>query len=258
MAEALIAGFLDANLTLASAITLSSQRGISAQNLAQKYGLSFASSNEEAIMASSLIFLCVKPAQALEVLRANAPLLKDKLIISIVAGIPSHQLFDASGTHARIIRTMPNLAVGVRQGVTTITPHCSARREDILVTKEFFGALGALYQIEEDQVNIVTALSGSGPAFALLFFQGLLQASIQQGLPASKARSLAAHVLAAASALMLKTEDSATSVITKIASPQGTTEAGLEVLKAKSFSSIVATALVAASRRAEELALSCS
>ncbi|MFZ4116111.1 MAG: pyrroline-5-carboxylate reductase [Chthoniobacterales bacterium] len=253
MAQALISGFLNARLVPAEKITLSSKSGISAQALAEQYGLRAALNNQEAIMASPVIFLCTKPAQALELLATHASLLNNKLIISVAAGIASEDLFNAAGAHARIIRTMPNIAVRIRKGVTTITPHHSATEEDLLFAKKLFTSVGTIYDVKENQINAATAVSGSGPAFALLFLEALLQGGAEKGLDPSTARALSAHALASAAALILETKDSPAMLRAEIASPKGTTEAGLTILQEHGLSAIVISAVHAATKRAEEL-----
>lgn len=253
IARALLSGVIHGNLVEAKQITLSSKNGISAQALATEYGFYAAASNEEAIMASSVIFLCTKPAQALETLAENASLLKNKLIISVAAGIICEDLFVAAGRHARIIRTMPNIAVRVRRGVTTLTPHSSSTSDDLLLAKRFFGSVGSIYKIDENQINAATAVNGSAPAFALLFLESLIQGGLDGGLEPNLARKLSAHALEAAAALILETEDTPAAICTQITSPQGTTQAGLAVLAKHRFSLMIIEAVIAATQRAREL-----
>lgn len=255
MAKALIQGLINAHLVVGQKISVSSKNGTSAQALAQEYDLQAVSNNDQAIMASPVIFLCMKPAQVLETLTASASLLKDKLIISVVAGISSEDLFIAAGRHARIIRTMPNTAVRLGKGATTIAHHPSATTDDLLLAKKLFNAVGTAYEIEESQINATTAVSGSGPAFALLFLEALMQGGIDEGLDPLLARALAAHAMAAAAALILETEDSPEVLRAEIASPKGTTEAGLISLQQAAFLTITKAAVHAAAQRSRELAL---
>lgn len=254
MAKALIKGFLKAGLIIPRDIIVTSKSGTSSTALAHKYGLHHAASNAEAITATPVIFLCTKPAQALEVLSENVTALKGKLIISVVAGLHCEDLFKAAGKEARVIRTMPNTAVRVGKGVTSLTPHSSATAEDLALVKKLFSAVGTAFQVEEKYLHAVTAVSGSGPAFALLFLEGLMTGGITHGLEPSLARALAARTLEAAAALILETEDSPAALRTQIASPKGTTEAGLKVLEEKSLLSIVEAAVHAAIQRSKEIA----
>ncbi|MDH4470591.1 MAG: pyrroline-5-carboxylate reductase [Verrucomicrobiae bacterium] len=254
MARALIRGLLQAPFIEKEKIFVSSRYGESAQELAREYQVNATSNNEEAIMASPLIFLCTKPAQALEALSQNATLFKNKLIISIAAGILLEDLYDAAGREARIIRTMPNIAVRIGKGVTTITSHHSATADDMELTARLFTTVGKVFKIGEKQTNATTAVSGSGPAFALLFLEALFQGGIQEGLDPSLSRALSAHVLASSAALILETEDSPAALRAEIASPKGTTEAGLNLLEVEQFSNTIIRAVHAATKRAQELA----
>ena len=103
---------------------------------------------------------------------------------------------------------MPNTAVRVRKGVTSITAHASATNEDIAFAKKLFSSVGVVFEILEEQKDALTAVSGSGPAFALLFLEGLMQGGIEEGLDPTLARALAAHTLAAAAPTFLPTSDS--------------------------------------------------
>ncbi|MBX9742958.1 MAG: pyrroline-5-carboxylate reductase [Chthoniobacterales bacterium] len=254
MAKALIKGFLKAEAISPQDLIVTSKSGDSARTLAQEYGIHQASSNNEAIMAASVVFLCTKPAQALEVLTENALALKEKLIISVAAGLCCEDLFYAAGKETRVIRTMPNTAVRVGKGVTPLTPHSSATIEDLDLAQKLFSAVGITFQVEEKYLHAVTAVSGSGPAFALLFLEGLMTGGITHGLKPSLARALAAHTLEAAAALILETEDSPAALRAQIASPKGTTEAGLKVLEEQSLLEIVHASVQAATQRSKEIA----
>ncbi|MFI0347370.1 MAG: pyrroline-5-carboxylate reductase [Chthoniobacterales bacterium] len=255
LANALIKGFLKSGLVKPQQITTSSKSGVSAQTLAAEYGIKAASDNISAIEAASIIFLCTKPADALATLSALRPHLNNKLIISVAAGIRTASLFEAAGNKARIIRTMPNTAVRVGKGVTSITAHASATKEDIIFTKNLFSSVGVIFEIPEKQKDAFTALSGSGPAFALLFLEGLMQGGIEEGLDSALARTLAAHTLAAAAALILETEDTPEKLRAEITSPNGTTAAGIAELEKATVVKTVELAVHAAKARAEQLAL---
>lgn len=250
LTNALIKGFLKSGLLQPHQITVSSKTGISAQSLASEYSVNAAQDNVSAVESASIVFLCTKPVDALATLSALRPHLKNKLIISVAAGITSASLFEAAGGEARIIRTMPNTAVRVSKGVTSITSHASATKEDIDFTKELFSSVGVAFEISEDKKDAVTAVSGSGPAFALLFLEGLMHGGIEEGLDPQLARALAAHTLAAAAALVLETEDAPEKLRAEITSPNGTTAAGIAELERAHLKKAVASAVHAAKARA--------
>lgn len=255
MANALIRGFLDSELMQPDHITVSSKSGTSSTALAREYGIIAAPDNQTAIAAATIVFLCTKPAQALSTLSENTEALQGKLLISVAAGISADHLWAAAGRDARVIRTMPNTGVRIHKGATTIAPHASATTDDLALVKKLFSSVGTAYEIKESQIDATTAVSGSGPAFALLFLEGMLQGGIQEGLDPTLARALAAHAVEAAAALVLETDDTPTALRAEIASPKGTTEAGLNVLQDASLSSITQAAIHAAVERAKQLAL---
>jgi pyrroline-5-carboxylate reductase len=254
IARALIQGLLKTKTISPSDIIVTSQNGISSKQLAQEFGVTAAINNEEAIDASSIIILCTKPAQALTTIAAAQKNLNDKLLVSMAAGIRSEDLFQATHQKARILRAMPNTAVRVKKGTILLSHHASATHEDLLVVKKLFSVCAEIEEIPEEKMDAVTALSGSGPAFALFFLEALAEAGGEAGLDPKLSHSLAAHTLDAAAALALQTEQSPQELRAEITSPHGTTAAGLSVLEKADFKKIIAQAVEAAQHRAQELA----
>ncbi|MBM3856529.1 MAG: hypothetical protein FJ390_01025 [Verrucomicrobia bacterium] len=119
--------------------------------------------------------------------------------------------------------------------------------------QKLFSACAAIEKVPEEKLDAVTALSGSGPAFALLFLEGLMEAGIKASLDPKLSRQLAAHTLEAAAALVLETSATPESLRHEITSPQGTTAAGLQVLDQANLNAIVGKAVQAAIQRATQL-----
>lgn len=254
IARALIEGLLKTKSVAPSDIIVTSQSGISSQRLVQEFGVVAATSNNEAIEASSMIILCTKPAQALGTIAASQKNLFNKLLISMAAGIRSEDLFQAAGQQPRILRAMPNTAVRVGKGTIIFSRHTSATSEDFFAMKKLFSTCASIEEVSEEKMDAVTALSGSGPAFALLFLEALMEAGAAVDLDPKLARFLAAHTLEAAAALVLKTDQSPQELRQEITSPNGTTAAGLRILEEAGFKTIVEKAIEAARNRAQELA----
>ncbi|HLB33809.1 MAG TPA: pyrroline-5-carboxylate reductase [Chthoniobacterales bacterium] len=252
--KALIRGLLDSGRVTPQQIIVSSKSGNSAEALAKEYGVMAAPDNLSAITTASVVFLCTKPTQALAVLLEGQHLLANKLIISVVTGIRSEDLFVASGRHAHIIRSMPNTAIRLRKGVTSLSPHSSATPEDNTLATQLFSSVGMVYHVQEEQQDAITAISGSGPAFFLLFIESLIQGGIEAGLDPTLAQALSAHAAAAAAALILETNNSPESLRAEITSPQGTTEAGISALQKAGLPQAVKAAVHAATERAKQLA----
>ena len=226
MGGSLVRGMLASGITTEEKITLSSRTPESAASSAQSLGVIAAASNAEAIRKASVLFLCVKPAQSLALLSGIAADLSGKLLISVVAGIHAEDLFRAAGGNARVIRSMPNTAVRLRKGITAIAPHASATKEDVETAKRLFSSVGSAVVVREADLDTVTAVSGSGPAFALLLLEAMSQGGVEGGLDPELSKTFAAGALAAAAALVNETGETPLALRTEITSPAGTTAAG--------------------------------
>jgi len=253
MGSALIRGMLASGLTDGDHITISSKHPESAQKAASSLGTNAARSNAEAVSGADVIFLCVKPSQSLAVVTEAATQLQGKLLISIVAGIHSKDLLEAAAGKLRVIRTMPNTAVRLRKGITAVAPDTSSTAEDLALTLKIFSSVGTALEVREKDLDAVTAVSGSGPAFALLMLESLAQVGIEGGLDPEVAKTCAAGALAAAAALVMETGESPLALRQEITSPGGTTAAGLDVLTESGFPNIVRDAANAARHRSIEL-----
>lgn len=253
MGAALARGMLAAGITTGDRITLSSSSEEKAVRAAADLGVTAAATNAEAVKNASVVFLCVKPAKALGVLGENSPLLDGKLLISVVAGIRNSDLFKAAGGGIRLIRSMPNTAVRLRRGITAIAPDASATAEDLGTAHRLFSSVGSAVVVREEDLDTVTAVSGSGPAFALLMLEALMQAGMEGGLSEDQSRIFASGALGAAAALTAGSGDSPLALRAEITSPGGTTAAGLQVLEDSGFTTAVRGAVRAARTRSLEL-----
>jgi pyrroline-5-carboxylate reductase len=150
---------------------------------------------------------------------------------------------------------MPNTAVRLRKGVTAIAPDASATPADLDLARRIFSSVGAVLEVGEKDLDTVTAVSGSGPAFALLMLEALAQGGVDGGLDPDTAKNLAAGALAAAAALVLETGESPLALRAEITSPGGTTAAGLGVLEEANFPLTVRSSVRAARQRSIELSV---
>jgi pyrroline-5-carboxylate reductase len=253
MGSALVRGMIASGITTGDRVTISSRTVESAQKSAVALGANAATSNADALRLAEVVFLCVKPAQSLEVVSSLTRELSGKLLISIVAGIRSADLLAAADGGIRVIRSIPNTAVRLRKGVTAIAPDSSSTAEDLEIARQIFSSVGTTFEVSEGELDIVTAVSGSGPAFALLMLEALAQGGIDGGLDAAIAKSFAAGALSAAAALVQETGETPLALRAEITSPGGTTQAGLGVLEESNFTGIVRGAVRAARDRSIEL-----
>lgn len=254
MGSALVRGMLDAGITTREQIILSSSTPESAGKSAASLGVVAAKSNAGAVEGAKIVFLCVKPARALEVVSSVAGELRGKLLISVVAGTHAADILNAAGGNFRIIRSMPNTAVRLRKGITAIAPDPTATSADVEAASRLFSSVGSVVTVKETDLDTVTAISGSGPAFALLMLESLTQGGVEGGLDPQLSRILATGALASAAALVAETGQTPLELRAEITSPGGTTAAGLDVLDKSDFSRALSGAVRAARQRSAELA----
>ena len=251
--SALIHGMITSGLASGKEITVACSTPESSTKAALLLGAHAATSHSTAVLNADIVFLCVKPYQARSLLPHIAEELSEKLIISLVAGIKSSEIQTLVGGKARVIRSMPNTALRLRKGVTALAPDVSATQDDLNLAMKVFSSLGRAVIVSERDFDIVTAVSGSGPAFALLALEALSRGGVEGGLEPDVAQLFAAGALAAAASLVIETNESPATLRSEITSPNGTTAAGLKVMEEEGFSGIILRAVHAARNRANEL-----
>lgn len=201
---------------------------------------------------SETIILAVKPQAISEVLLQIKPYSKDKLIISIAAGIRTALIEKILG-RVKVVRIMPNMPILVGKGISAITPGRFAGKLDIKLTREIFSNLGEVVELKEAQMDAVTALSGSGPAYYFLFTDILSRAGQAIGLSKHMAEKLAMATFIGASGAASCADISMKDFVKKVASKGGTTEAALKVFKQMELEDIVKRAVIAARDRSRYL-----
>jgi pyrroline-5-carboxylate reductase len=202
----------------------------------------------------ALLVLAVKPQTLPEVAATLAPRLAGQLVVSIAAGVRVADLARWLGGHARIVRAMPNTPALVQAGVTglyappAVGPDARSQAEAVL------RAVGGVVWVDgETQLDAVTAVSGSGPAYVFYFIESLEAAALAQGLSAAIARQLALQTFFGAAKLALESTEEPAVLRQRVTSKGGTTERGVAALEAAAVGQAIAQAVDAASRRSAEL-----
>ena len=225
------------------------------REVAARVGAVIANTPAEAAAQSDALLLCVKPQQMADVLTAIQPAIANRAmpIISIAAGISIAYIQQRTGPSARVIRVMPNTPALVGAGATGIAlgPNCT--EDDARMARTIFEAVGIVEIVPEAQINAVTAVSGSGPAYFFMMVEHLIAAGMAEGLDRAVATRLAAQTLHGAGLLMHTTGEDAAVLRARVTSPGGTTEAALKRFTAEGFDQAVRNAVHAAVARAEEL-----
>ncbi len=202
------------------------------------------------------IILSVKPQIIDNLLDQIHPLLHpDTVVISIIAGKTIAHFQNALGGHANIIRAMPNLPATIGQGVTALCAAPNVLPDERDFAAQLMSAIGKIVWVEnESQINAVTALSGSGPAYVFHLLECMISSGIQLGLAPETARILAIETVAGAGALARQSECDISTLRQQVTSPGGTTQAGLNVLMgSEGLASLIRHTLEAAAKRAKEL-----
>lgn len=216
---------------------------------ASKIQATAVSSIEEGFSKADIAFLCIKP-QVFQKLH-NFDLKKPCTVISIMAGISISNL-QRKFENARIVRTMPNIAIVAKSGTVAIATD-GAEESVLQMVEQLFSKCATTVRVSESHMDAVTGLSGSGPAFAFQFIDALAMGGVKMGLPHEVAMKLAQSTVSGASRMLQESELSSGALTASVCSPGGTTIAGIQELENKAFRGIVMTAVETAAKRSMEL-----
>lgn len=253
MAAAIIQGLVTAQKASPEHITVADIAPDRRAWLAESLNVATTADNAAAVRGAEIVVLAVKPQQASDVLGARqADMTPNHLLISICAGLPTGRL--EQWVPARVVRVMPNLPALIQRGVAAICGGARATEADLAVTEQLFAATGTVVRVPEDQMNAVTALSGSGPGYVFAFIEALEAAGIAQGLEPATARLMAVETVRGAAELAAQTGEAPADLRRKVCSPGGTTLAGLAAMQANGLDEAIVAGMRAARDRAAELA----
>ena len=252
MAEAILRGLVRVGVASKN-LTASDVAADRLEHLRSELGIETTADNAEVVRRSEVVVIAVKP-QTLDAALSALPANPSPLFVSIVAGKTVASLRSLLGADARVVRTMPNTPALVGGGITAIATDPSIAEGDLELAESVLAAVGRVVRVPEDQLDAVTALSGSGPAYVFLLVEALTAAGVQAGLPESVARELATETVLGAGRLLRESGEPASVLRERVSSPGGTTLAGLAALEAGGFSQTVSAAVQAAARRSRELA----
>jgi pyrroline-5-carboxylate reductase len=251
MGSALLASA--AKIIPASRITVSDVSRKKCEDAASQFGISIASCNSEAAQKSDIVFLAVKPAQIPLTIKEIARELHGKILVSIAAGVSLASLaeYASDSLACAIIRVMPNLPAIAGEGMFALSAQKTpAAERAVLLVKDALKGAGTVEEIDESLMDCVTAISGSGPAYAFVFIEALADAAVLLGMPRKQAYLYAAQTLKGAAALALQTQKHPGELKDDVCSPSGTTIEAVRVLEQKGFRSAVIEAAIASAKKA--------
>jgi pyrroline-5-carboxylate reductase len=255
MARALAGGLVRAELVQANQLAATDPSSSAREQFTQQVGCDrFVSDNAALIEAVDLVVLAVKPQLVDTVMtQAAGCCTPDKLLVSIGAGVSLSRLCKGFGTD-RVIRVMPNTPCLVGCGASAYALGPGASSEDGAIVGQLLGAVGIAYAVDESLLDAVTGLSGSGPAFVYTVIESLSDGGVRMGLPRPVATRLAAQTVLGAAQMVLTSGEHPAVLRDRVASPGGTTIAGIQALENGGLRAAMIGGVEAAARRSSELA----
>jgi pyrroline-5-carboxylate reductase len=220
--------------------------------LQKETGIAVTAENAEVAEKAEVIFIGVKPAMVLPVLRELSDQLQNKLLISLAGGVRISSIEKMA--NARFMRALTNTPSAICRAATGIARGSRNTNEDVDLAKRIFGAIGVVVDVEEEQIDAVTALSGSGPAFVYTVIEALAAGGTKMGLAADVALELATQTALGAAALMQESKMSPEELRKMVVTPGGTTAAGLAAMEKLGTSESLIAAIEAATKRGQEMA----
>lgn len=253
MAQALIGGLLSRGLPT-TRITVSDPVE-QIRHILEEKGIQTTTDNVEAVQHADVVVLAVKPQVLATVLQPLKGLLSDKLVISIIAGAEIQTISDLIGGSQRVVRVMPNTPALVQTGAHGIYASEAVNAQDRELTSQILAATGLTIWVEsEAQIDAVTAVSGSGPAYFFYLMESMIRAGKNLGLDEKVATALTLQTALGAAQMAITSSNSPAELRKNVTSPNGTTQAALEVFDRAQISQNIQAALAAAQKRSQELA----
>jgi pyrroline-5-carboxylate reductase len=255
MATALIRGMLRAGTATHRSIIASDPLEKAREAVAAETGVPVVASNLDVARQCDVLVLAVKPQSMPDVLAALRPAVTpDHLVISIAAGVSLATLAEGLGPDRRLARVMPNTPALIGAGASGFCLGPDARASDEALVLACLNAVGRAYRVPESMIDAVTGLSGSGPAFVYVMIEALSDGGVRVGLPRDIATALAAQTVLGSAQMVLETGTHPGVLKDQVASPGGTTIAGLHALERGGLRAALIDAVEAATRRSAELA----
>lgn len=253
MATALVQGMIQSGFSQPEQMIAADALEAARSTFQQQTGINVVSSNLDVIRVSELIILAVKPQVLPAVLAEVAPQAHSgQLYVSIVAGVPLATLQKAL-PECRHIRVMPNTPALVQAGAAGFSPGEQATDDDAKLVEALLSTVGRAVQVPESQLDAVTGLSGSGPAYVFEMIEALSDGGVLMGLPRQTATLLAAQTMLGAAQMVLETEQHPGVLKDAVTSPGGTTIAGLHQLECGGLRGILMSAVQAATEKSQQL-----
>lgn len=259
MGEAILSRLISAQQYAGDQVLVSEPQAERRDFLAQTYGVQVTTDNLQAAQATEAVIIAIKPQvfpNLVQELRTGllqyTPPKPYPVLLSILAGVSLSKL-TAAFPHHPVVRVMPNTPATVGAGMTALTPNHNVLPQHLELAKNIFQAVGAVVELPESLMDAVTGLSGSGPAYVALMVEALSDGGVAAGLPRAIASQLALQTVLGTATLLQETKIHPAELKDRVTSPGGTTIAGVTELERGGFRASIINAVLAASKRSQEL-----
>lgn len=261
MGGAILRGVVASGISIDGDIVATNRSKSSAEALADLSGVTSVAleerpeGNREAAAAARIVLIGVKPAMVPDLLREIGPrLAPNAIVVSVAAGVTLQTFADVLGRDARVIRAMPNTPATVRKAVTGLSSGSAATADDLALVRRLFETVGSVVEVPESQIDALSTISGSGPAYVYLLIEEFTRAAVGMGFTEADARLMVEQTFVGATALLEASGEEPAELRRRVTSPKGTTERAVAVLQDAQLERTFADAAAAALARARELA----
>lgn len=255
MAEALIAGIIKSKVLESTQIVVTNRANeVRLKDLSNLYNVQTTQDTKEAVESADAIFLAMKPKDVSKALAEIKAFLSDEqVIISVLAGIPTTFITEQLGWNLSVIRAMPNTSATIGYSATALTGGEFVREEQMNLVAELFETVGTVTIVDEEQMHVVTAISGSGPAYFYYVVEAMEEAAQKGGLNERDAKELINQTILGAAQMLQQGIEGPAALRQRITSPGGTTESGINALAKHRVKEGFEAAVKQAAQRSEEL-----
>lgn len=258
MAEAIVRGLTNEKLVAPERISMLNRQNKERLNeLNERYGVQTivqGSSNEDYLRGADIVFLMMKPKDAAEAIAAIKPLASPKqLFISVIAGLSISAIEKLLGGEASVVRAMPNTSSTIGLGATGISYSPSVTPQQRALTEAIFSSVGINAIVDESLQQAITGVSGSGPAYVYYFMESMIASAVELGLTQTAAKELVVQTVLGAAEMVRNTGEEPAELRRKVTSPNGTTQAAIELMDENRFTETISKAVHRSAERAGEL-----
>ncbi len=257
MAEAIVTGLLAKQVLAPSQIVAASPNANRLDEFVGRTHVQRATSNSQVARESKVVLIATKPGKVAYILEEIAPMANaDALFVSVATGVSIAFMESKLGAGRKVIRTMPNTPMAVGEGAVGLARGSNATDADVALVRQYFAACAEVVEVPESQMDAVTAISGSGPAYFFFMVEQMITAGVELGLTPAQARSLAAKTALGAGKMLSESPDvSPEEFRRRVTSPNGTTHAAITAMQSAGMESAIITGVKAAASRAKELSI---